>query len=173
MPDKITSEERFLRLFVQNEDALRAYARALLPDWASVDEVLQESSVVMWRKLDQLRDESEFLPWGKMIVRFEALRSMRSAARDRLCFSADVIELLAGDDASSSIHDHEREQAALKHCLEKLEIGQRELVLLPYRGHGAVVDLAAETRRTVNSLYKKIGRLRERLTQCVNRQMDL
>ena len=40
-------ESDFLRLFVKHEQALRAFARVMLPTWESVDEVMQESSVVM------------------------------------------------------------------------------------------------------------------------------
>lgn len=39
------AESDFLRLFVKNEEALRAFARVLLPTWESLDEVLQEASV--------------------------------------------------------------------------------------------------------------------------------
>ena len=165
------SEEKFLRVFLQHEDDLRAYARALMPTWEAVDEVMQEASVIMWRKLDQLQKESEFLPWAKVIVRFESLKARRTFARDLLQFSDEVFELLAASDLRSDAEDLEGERAALSRCLAKLDSRQKELVLLPYRSHGAVLDLANESGRTVNSLYKKIGRLREKLGQCIERQL--
>lgn len=165
------SEEKFLRVFLRNEDDLRSYARALMPNWEAVDEVMQEASVVMWRKLDQLREESEFLPWAKVIVRFESLKARRSFATDRHQFGDDVFELLAGDESDAGETDLKRERVALKNCLGKLDGTQRELVLTPYRSHGAVTDLAASSGRSVNSLYKKIGRLREKLTLCIQGQL--
>lgn len=167
MSDQLPSEEKFLRVFLQNEDDLRSYARALLPTWEVVDEVMQEASVIMWRKLDQLRNESEFLPWAKVIVRFESLKARRTYARDRHQFGDDVFELLAADDGLEDEEMLDRERMALKQCLGKLDPVQKELVLMPYRGHGAVTDLAESSGRTVNSLYKKIGRLRKKLTACV------
>ncbi len=65
-------EAEFMRLFVACEPELRAFLRTLLPTWEAVDDVLQEASVVMWKKLDQLEDEQGFLPWAKVIVRFKA-----------------------------------------------------------------------------------------------------
>ncbi len=165
------SEEKFLRVFLQSEDDLRSYCRALLPTWEAVDEVMQEASVVMWRKLEQLRDESEFLPWAKVIVRFESLKARRTFARDRHQFGDDVFELLAADEGCPDGDELVREREALKGCLGKLNGTQRELVLTPYRGHGAVTDLAEDSGRSVNSLYKKIGRLRQKLTQCVESQL--
>lgn len=171
MSKKDLSHESFLRLLLQYEDDLRAYARALMPTWEAVDDVLQESSIVMWRKLDQLQDKSEFLPWAKVIVRFEVLRSRQKVARDRLCFSEKTIELLAADDFATDAEVIAQERHALSRCLEKFDPAQRELILLPYRSHGAVSDLANKTNRTANSLYKKAGRLRAKLAQCIDAKM--
>ena len=171
MTDESPSEEKFLRVFLQSEDDLRSYARALVPTWEAVDEVMQDASVVMWRKLDQLKNESEFLPWAKVIVRFESLKARRTFARDRHQFGDDVFELLAADEGCPDEDELASEREALKCCLGKLDGAQRELVLTPYRGHGAVSDLAEDSGRSVNSLYKKIGRLREKLTQCVENQL--
>ena len=165
------TQETFLRVFLRHEEDLKSYARALLPHWDAVGEVMQEASVVMWRKLDQLRDESEFLPWAKVIVRYEALKARQKAARDRLCFGEDVYDLLADDELETGDEGMERERQALDQCLAKLDDPQRTLVLLPYHGHGAITDLATESGQTVNSLYKKIGRLRSKLTQCVQRRL--
>lgn len=171
MEDHQQSNERFLRVFLQNEEGLRAYARALLPTWEAVDETMQEASVVMWRKLDQLRDEDEFLPWAKVIVRYEALSARRKFARDRHQFSDEVFEILAADDFAPDEESLKKERGAMKNCLAKLDPAQKELVLLPYRGHGAILRLAEESGRTVNSLYKKIGRLREKLAQCIEHEL--
>lgn len=165
------NQESFLRLFLQYEDDLKSYARSLLPTRDAVSEVMQEASVVMWRKLDQLDGESGFLPWGKVIVRFEVMKARQTFARDRLCFSDKVFELLAEDDFSEDGEAMAEEREALSQCLGKFESAQRELVLLPYCGRGAVTDLAAKSDRTVNSLYKKIGRLREKLTLCIEKEL--
>jgi RNA polymerase sigma-70 factor (ECF subfamily) len=160
-------ESDFLRLFVKHEQALRAFARVMLPTWESVDEVMQESSVMMWKKLSQLDAADNFLPWAKMIVRFEALRLRRDHARDRHVFGDDVIELLANEAAEVDEDVWEQEREALRGCLAQMAAHHRELVLAPYAGEGRVTLLAEETGRTINSLYKLLGRLREKLSQCV------
>ncbi len=164
-------ESYFLRLFVKHEQALRAFARVMLPTLESVDEVMQESSVVMWKKLSQLDDADHFLPWAKMIVRFEALRLRRDHARDRHVFGDDVIELLANEAAEVDEDVWEQERDALRGCLAQMAVHHRELVLAPYAGEGRVTRLAEETGRTNNSLYKLLGRLREKLAQCVQNKV--
>lgn len=161
----------FIRLFVKHERALRSFARVLLPSWEAVDEVMQESSVVMWNKLKQLQSEDGFLPWAKVIVRFESLRLRRNFARDRHVFSDEMLELLAGEAADVGSDVWEREQIATAQCLEEFASHQRELVLAPYYGEGRVVRLAEQKGCTVNSLYKLLGRLRERLMACIERRL--
>ena len=164
-------EPEFMRLFMAHEPELRSFLRTLLPTWEAVDDVLQEASVVMWKKLDQLEDVDGFLPWAKVIARFEALRARRTVARDRLVLSEETVALLAEEalDLSSDLLRGERR--ALETCLQKLSEEHRELVLLPYRDHGAVTQIAEQTKRSVNSLYKLLGRLREKLRLCVEGEL--
>jgi RNA polymerase sigma-70 factor (ECF subfamily) len=166
-------EPDFMRLFVAHERELRAFARMLLPTWEAVDDVLQESSVVMWKKLDQLRDESGFLPWAKVIVRFEALRARRRAARDRLVLSEETISILAKEALEVADDPLRRERDALTICLQKLSDDHRKLVLMPYVESGGLLQVAERTRRSANSLYKLLGRLREKLRLCVERELEL
>lgn len=165
--------EEFLRAFVGHEEALRSYARSLLPNWEVVDEVLQEASVVMWRKFDQLDSIEGFLPWAKVIVRFESLKARRTVARDKLWFSEDLIEIMADEDAGDESDETlNSERDALDTCLGKLNEAQRDLVLLPYRDHGAVTQLAEQSKKSVNSYYKKIGRIRDNLANCIEMELN-
>jgi RNA polymerase sigma-70 factor (ECF subfamily) len=168
---KPIAEGDFLRLFVKNEEALRAFARVLLPTWESVDEVMQEASVIMWKKLPQLDLAENFLPWAKVIVRFEALRLRREEARDRHVFSAEVLDLLANEALEVPEDTWVREREALGECLGQLADHHRELVLAPYAGESRVTRLAEETGRSINSLYKLLSRLREKLVLCVENKL--
>jgi RNA polymerase sigma-70 factor (ECF subfamily) len=166
------TESDFLRLFVKNEDSLRAFARVLLPTWEAVDEAMQEASVVMWRKLGQVQTPDGFLPWAKVILRFEALRLRRQHARDRHVFSEEVLELLANEAAEVAEDVWESEREALRSCLASMNQHHRELVLAPYAGEGQVTRIAERTSRSVNSLYKLLGRLREKLLTCVESRLS-
>ena len=168
--DEKIDEGLFLRAFVKHESDLRAYARALLPDWEAVEESIQEASVVMWRKIDQLQSEDEFLPWAKTVLRFEILKTRRKYARDKHVFTDELIEMLAVDGLGNTAQSSER-QAALQKCLRKLSAPNRELVLAPYAADTAVTRIAEKSGRTVNSLYKLMGRLRHKLRKCVESGM--
>ena len=160
-----------MRMFVAHEPELRAFLRTLLPSWELVDDVLQEASVVMWSKLDQLENEEGFVPWAKVIVRFKAMHARRSVARDRLVLSEETVAMLAEDTPDSNSERIHSERRALDLCLQKLSLENRCLVLMPYQRSGALSELAQRTNRSVNSLYKLLGRLREKLRLCVEQEL--
>ncbi|MBK1855606.1 sigma-70 family RNA polymerase sigma factor [Verrucomicrobiaceae bacterium 5K15] len=164
-------EADFMRLLLQHENALRAFARSLLPDWNAVDDVFQDASVIMWKKFDQLDTGDGFLPWGKVIVRFHCYRYHEQKKKSGAVFSNELIAILAGEAENLEDAEYSQRHTALASCLEGLRETDRELVLAPYLGHGRIKELAEAANTSANSLYKKIGRLRDRLRQCITSKM--
>jgi len=169
--DSRLNEGDFMRLLIRHEPALRAFARSLLPDWHAVDEVIQEASITLWEKFGQLRDEAGFLPWAKVIVRFKCLSAISRMRRDRHVFSDGVLELLAEEAAAIEAEEHEAARWALRACLDQFSRAHQELLLAPYTGDGQVRRIAEQSGKSANALYKLLGRLREKLSDCVHRNM--
>ena len=162
--------EIFLQLFVRHERAMRAYARTLLSSWQDVDEVIQESSLVAWRKFEEFDCSSNFAAWLVVIVRYEALKLRRGRQRDRLVFSEELLQLLE----TEGIEDFERldrQRAALERCLGQLQEGQRKTLALAYSSGQKLKDVADRSGYTVEGFYKVIQRLRVALLKCAERQM--
>ncbi len=165
------NEADFMRLLLQHENALRAFARSLLPGWDAVDDVIQDASVIMWQKLEQLDDEEGFLPWGKVIVRFHCYRYLEQKKRKGAVFSNELVAILADEAEGIDEAEHSQRRQALEMCLGKLSSPERELVLAPYLHHGRITELAERGGTTANALYKKLGRLRDRLRHCVKERL--
>ena len=164
-----SQQEDFVRLFSRHEGSVRAFVASLLPNWEGVDEVMQEASVVMWRKFDQFdpdREGSSFLNWAFMIARYEVLMYRRKRATDRLVFSEDVFELLAAE-ANEILEVQPQRREALGKCLGKLEPPQRELVGAVYADGISIKDAAAKVGRTPTGLYKALARIRQSLQRCI------
>lgn len=169
--DSPFTQSDFIRFFMKHEAVLRAYARTLLPDWKSVDDVLQEASVTLWERFDQVRDEAGFLPWAKTVVRFKALSAIDRLRRDRHVFSHNVLELLAEEAEAFEVEERERSLRALRSCLESFSSEHQQLLLAPYFGEGRVASLAEQAGRSANALYKLLARLREKLHACVQTRL--
>ena len=161
-----------MQAYARHEADLRAYGRSLLPNWDALDDTLQEASIVMWQKVDQLQSLNEFLPWAKVILRFQALKTRRKYARDRHVFSDALFDMLAEEGLAQRPEDlAAARQLALRTCLGKLSAPNRELLLAPYLADQAVVEIAERSGRSVNSLYKLLGRLRIKLRRCVQQSL--
>ena len=172
-PNANNAHESFLRLFTRFEGNLRAFVTSLLPTTEGVDDVMQEASVVLWRKFaefDASGEEMEFLSWAFMIARYEVLKYRRGRATDRLQFSEDVMKLLA-DDAIQVCTNQIDRQLALHECVKRLESKQQALVKAVYEDGVAIKDVAKQIGRTPTGLYKALARIRDRLTKCVNKML--
>jgi RNA polymerase sigma-70 factor, ECF subfamily len=163
--------ETFLRLFLRHEAELRAFVRACLPRAADVDEVMQEVSLVAWKKFAGLDDTAMFPRWACLIARFEILKFRRAHARDRLVFDEDVMELLATEGVDE-LPLRRRQAAALEECITKLPRDRRDIVLTAYAPETSIRHLAQQLGRTEGMLYQLLARIRQELLQCVQRALS-
>lgn len=167
---------QLLQLFARHNRELRAYSRLILPSVDPIDDVMQEASIVIWEKQEQLRHEDEFLPWAKTIVRNISFRHRRKLISDRHVFDDELLERILDEEenqhgeANQSDKDS-REYGALMACLEKLPDDRRRLILAPYGEPGAVKQMAEQTTRSPNSLYKLLQRLRSKLVRCMESEL--
>lgn len=163
--------ELFVGLFSANERRLRSYLFNLLPGADEVDEVMQEVSLVLWRKFDQFDPSTEFLKWAYVVARYEVLMFRRKKARDRHVFHEDLIEVLAVEyeEAEESLRE---ERKALRVCLTKLGEGERSLLLGCYARGMKINQMAEKLGKTPTSLYKRVNRLRQVLSKCIERNVE-
>ncbi len=162
------TEADFLRLFVKHEAALRAYARAIVPDWDLIDEALQEASITMWQKREQLREASGFVPWAKTVLRFKCLRQLEKLRTQRPLLSEDLLETIAERAERRSADGSTTQSQALQTCFSQFSQQHQELLLAPHSSTHTVVDLAKRRNKSPNALYKLLARLRKQLNECVN-----
>lgn len=165
-PREQQRHDLFLRLYMQQEDALRGFVRSLVPTLEDAREVMQEVAAVLWRKFDTLESDSDFRRWAFGVARFEAFHFLRTRRRDRHVFSPDVLEALATDAEHQSTSQNAEVQA-VEECLTKLPPAQRALVESAYAPGVRIEALARETGRSAMALYKSLHRVRLLLMQCV------
>lgn len=162
--------ESFVQAFARHEPALRSFVRPLVPTWDDMDEVIQQTCVVMWRKYWEFEEGSDYLAWACTIARFEVLKHRRRQARDRHMFSEELISVLADEGAAESGR-RERERRALDACIERLAPRQRDLVQRCYSGASTIRQVAESQGRSATALYKALDRIRLALLECIERAL--
>lgn len=170
--DEIRRQELFVRLLTQYERNLRRYVTSLLPDRSGVDDVLQETSVALWKKFDDYRPDEPFIPWACRFAYFEVLKHRKNSRNQRLRFSDEVVEALAQERlAHQGLLD--AQATALEGCLAKLPPSDRELIEKRYGGESSVADFARDAGLPAKPLYRAMERIRRGLLECVNRRLAL
>jgi RNA polymerase sigma-70 factor, ECF subfamily len=166
-----TEQEDFLPLYIQNEEALRAFVRSMLPTRDDAREVMQEVALVLWQKFGELREREKFRAWAYAVARMRVLAFLRDRSRDRHVFGDDVLTLLA-DEMEENTDAFEAERAALETCLKKLDPARRTLLDAAYAPGVRIDTLAASAGRSAMSVYKALHRIRLTLMECTQRALS-
>jgi RNA polymerase sigma-70 factor (ECF subfamily) len=170
MTENTSNYETFVRLLIEEESAVKAYVRRLVPTWHDVEEVVQQTSLIAWKKFDELDDINRFGGWLMTIARFESLKHRRSLARSPLVFSDKLAEQLA-DATGNIVADDADRQQALERCLQKLDQAKRELILKVHQPGVTIRGYAQQNSRPEQAIYKLVHRLRQKLLTCVQQSL--
>lgn len=169
-PSDDERREHFVALFVRHEAAIHSFVLSLLPDLDEAEDVMQQTSMTMWKRFDQFSPGTNFRNWAFQVAKFTVMNHQTKLRRDRHRFQEDLLEMLA-DRAAERNEQLELQRKALAHCLEKLPEEDRRLVAGCYREGSKMSELAEEVGCTANALYKQLNRIRAALLKCVEARL--
>ena len=165
------SHELLVTHLTRHHDQLLAYIYSLVLNWQDAQDVLQKTSLILWRKFDQFDPDTEFMPWATRVAFYEAKNFLRMASRDRHCFSDDLLEKLANERARDMVEVEPR-ALALRKCLAKLGREERELIDRIYQDRDAVDKVAEERGKATQTIYNRLYKLRRQLLACIERNLN-
>jgi len=163
--------EEYVFLLARHERMLRAYVFALVPHSQDADDVLQEAKVRMWRAFSQFQSGTNFAAWSRKVAFHQVLSYRKRKKRDRLDFSDEFINAVAGEQENSATHLEQRERA-LQECITKLPEDHREVLHLRYQTGLSLEAMADHLKRTVAALYRQLSRVRHVLHECVTKTLN-
>ena len=169
---KSSDHEKFISSLAKHGGMLRGYIRNGVRTPQDVDELMQRVSLIAWKKIDQLDDWDNFPKWTATIARYEMLSFRREKARDRLQFNDDVWDKLASESVVEDLQFRERRIRYLEECLKELPEDKRALLEKAYNGEKSMKDLAKESNRSPEAIYKMMSRLRFTLLLCIERKLE-
>jgi RNA polymerase sigma-70 factor (ECF subfamily) len=166
------SDGRFVQLLAKYEPEIRAFIRASLPSSYDVAEVMQNVSLIAWKKFDEVKQaDADFARWVCVIARFEIMKFRRGLARDRFVLSEDVIEQLCNE-GEDELSLRSQQIAQLGVCLEKLPKEKRDLVIQAYTPGVSIKGLALQLGKKPDALYQLLRRIRQDLEACILRRLE-
>lgn len=95
MPDP-TAQEEFVRLLTSEQSAIHSFITSLMPGNPSVDDVLQRTNLVLWRKCDGFTLGTNFRAWAFRCASWQVRAFFKDQkSRNWLVFDEELTDLLA------------------------------------------------------------------------------
>jgi RNA polymerase sigma-70 factor (ECF subfamily) len=161
----------FVELYSRYYPRLQYYLMALLPSANDAADVLQESSLVLWKKFNSYEPGTNFYAWACKIARLQALKFRNRVGRSAKLLDDAILEKLS-DEAMCDEIDPAASLEALAYCLERLSERDRSLIRRRYQPNVSVRELAGEVGCSANALSKLLGKIRRLLMDCVERKLS-
>lgn len=163
--------ENLILLLTQHQAQLFRYIFSLMPCEADARDILQETSVALYRKWDQYDAARPFLAWAYRFAYLQVQKHREKSARSPLLFSEDVMDLLANERAHIEPQLDERLRL-LDGCLGKLTPQDHELVMGRYAQRQSAEDMMQRFDMSRRTLFRNLELLRQRLHECVSKQLQ-
>jgi len=164
-------DERFILLVSRHQLPLTAFLRTLLNSQADVEDVLQETNLVLWRKRDEYDYERSFAPWACRIAQLQVLSLLKSRGKKpHISLNEDVLEEIAKS-AIEQLDQWDRKAEELQRCVEKLPAHQQKMLKKRYQHSLSVQEVAAQQGRSPQAVAMMYYRLRHLLKECIERAL--
>ena len=171
MSRKPLSESEFVLLITRHQAAIYAYILTIHPDRVAAQDILQESNLVLCRKLAEFEPGSNFKAWAFRIAYWQTMAHLKRVQRAGLVtLEPDVLELVARE-AEEQLVDFEDRHLALRSCLQKLPAGDASILLAHYQRGESLAELSGRLGRTREALKQVLLRIRRTLRACIERQL--
>ncbi|MFI4873862.1 MAG: sigma-70 family RNA polymerase sigma factor [Blastopirellula sp. JB062] len=167
---KLNATEQFIQLLTDHQNRLYGYIYSLIGDRNRTADVLQETNLVLWRKLDEFNPNQAFLPWAFSIARFQVLANVRDRKRDRMLLDTELVETLSSE-AESMAEQFDTTREALHRCMQTLSSRNRELIERRYFRAMPLTQIAEAISSSPGAIKVALLRVRKQLAACIHQRL--
>lgn len=167
-------DDEIVQLIVKHQSALRAFLVSLMPGRPDVEDLMQETSMVIWQKRGDFKSGTDFKAWMFSVARYRIMAFWRDEKRRReSALPEELFDKLADQAVDEGFEGIEQRYQHLGECIQTLRPEDRGLVLRRYLGGMDPRQLADELGRTSNSVRVSLHRIRAILRHCMRRRAGM
>lgn len=164
--------DAFARLVGLHHRRVRACLVARMHDAHEAEDLAQDVFVTAYRKLGEFDAERPLAPWLRSIALNLLRNHWRKFRAQAIGGSTELASLI--DERIAADCGPAREpllHAALRDCLEGMDGPARELLHRRYGEEESVRELSARLQRGYSAVTMQLHRLRELLSECIDRKV--
>lgn len=159
----------FLQLMTAHQHRIYGYVLSLVPQSSDADDIMQETTMIMWRKFAEFEKDTDFVSWAIQIARFCVL-NYRQKNKRTVYLDEDTLQMIESLSTNPRAGDDDYVNA-LQQCVKKL-VGRDQLIVrLRYGQELSVRNIAERIGRNDPFVYRILSRVHDMLFQCVNRTL--
>ncbi len=163
-------QEMFINYQSRHQRSIFSFILTLVPNWNDAEEILQETSLVLWRKFAEFKPGTSYRAWAAQVARYEVLKFRERQSKAERLLGDDVLEQLATQ-AIAMNELLENQDETLQACLGKLRSQDQKLIRSRYFRGASASTMAANLGRSVESICNSLRRIRGELLLCVQREV--
>ena len=169
----VAQQAEFVGQIARHQATLHAYIISLMPGADGVDDVLQETNLVLWEKRKTFEPGTNFRAWACAVARFKAMGHRRKLARLGFqLFDDDLAEQLAVE-CEAEPEEFDDRLRALNTCLGRLQDKERQLIEHRYFSDSNLDEFAVQSGRSADSLRVSLFRIRAALKKCITGELAI
>ena len=161
----------FVELFSSNYNRIKSFILTLVPNTSDADDIMQETSRIMWEKFDQFEIGTNFVSWAFTIAKYQVL-SYRKKYNTKVPLSPELIEIIANESAQPLEKEQERLDA-LRGCIKKLNLKDRALLDYRFVKRKTARELSAQIGVVMNTIYRNESRILTLLMKCIYKNLGI
>ena len=85
-------KDSFFQLYLQSQRRLYAYILMLVPNSSDADDILQQTSSIMWQKFDTYDPDASFGAWAVSIAKYVIFDHYKKKRRSHVIFKDEMLE---------------------------------------------------------------------------------
>lgn len=157
----------FVTLITANQRKIYAYILTLVPNLNDADDIMQETTALMWERKADFTPGTDFVAWGARIAYFKVLDYRKKTNKNR--------HMIVSKEQFKKIEEGALEQSKhtgmminkLEECVKKLPKPDRQLIYLRYSLELSVREISKRFNKSIRSLYLGISRIQGLLLKCI------
>lgn len=166
-------KKEYIELLTQNYSRIKSFIFCMVPNEVDSEDIMQETTAIMWEKFDQYQSGTNFVAWALTIAKYRILSYQRDKMRNRIQFDDRVSEMIETASKAKLTHDNTVEKVtALKKCIQKLSIKERKIIQLKYSNSVSNKILADREGVSVPTIYRYLSRIYSNLLHCMNQRLS-
>lgn len=140
-----------------------AVAYSMVGELAASEDVAQDAFVAAWQSLASLKEPAKLRPWLAGVVRNMARSWLRKRGHDPIHDAKPVAAIAAVEESPEAIAARLEEEALLAKALAEVPEQFREPLVLYYREHQSISEVAATMDISEDAVKQRLARGRQAL----------